>query len=249
MYPGMQNLILTHLCLLLLLNLTSCKEGATEKVNDNPPESQNVIGVSVWDRISSRNEPMRSSARGTLLSLGERFLYLDSSAIDTAYNNTRFLYVQLSDSSRVWVYDFASVLNARPGVMMNSVPLYLRPDLLTITDQELSTMEIIAVVEEWDDGIKVVNEKKEHVGWIKQQYVTYEPIDLAFAILVKRRLEKEDPEQKIEGLEELLEHNPYPETIFIQEVRERLEEEKDQLRHSDDDRDRNRDDRNRRNRD
>ncbi len=246
----MQTLAILHLYLALLLILTSCKENAPVKADKEKAENHETVGVSVWDRISSRSEPRRSSDRVTLLSLGEQFLYLDSSAIDSAYNNTRLFYVQLSDSSRVWVYDFASVLNAQPAVIVDPVPVYLRPDLLTITDQELNTMEIVAVVEEWDDWIKVVNEKKEKVGWIKKDFVTYEPIDLAFALLVKRTMETEDPEQRIENLEKLLEKNPYPATGFIPELTQWLEHEKEAWRESGDDRDRdNRDRRDRRDRD
>ena len=195
--------------------------------------------MSVWDRISSRDEPVRSTPRTTLLSLGERFIYLDTFAIDSSYDNTKFLKVRLSDSTIVWVYDFASVLDAKPAVIRNQVPLYLRPDLLTITEDKLNAMDIVAVVEEWDNWIKVVNEKKANTGWIKKEFVTYDSIDLAFALLAKRNLEEEDTEQRIENLEGLLENNPYPQTIFLPEIRNRLDEEMELLRESTFDRDRN----------
>ena len=195
--------------------------------------------MSVWDRISSRDEPVRSTPRTTLLSLGERFIYLDTFAIDSSYDNTKFLKVRLSDSTIVWVYDFASVLDAKPAVIRNQVPLYLRPDLLTITEDKLNAMDIVAVVEEWDNWIKVVNEKKANTGWIKKEFVTYDSIDLAFALLAKRNLEEEDTEQRIENLEGLLENNPYPQTIFLPEIRNRLDEEMELLRESTFDWDRN----------
>ena len=88
---------------------------------------------------------------------GESFLYLDTFAIDSSNSHTKFLKARLSDSSVVWVYDFATVLNAKPAVIIDEVPLYMRPDLLTITAKRMNTMEIIAVIEEWDDWIKVVN--------------------------------------------------------------------------------------------
>jgi tRNA G10 N-methylase Trm11 len=109
-------------------------------------------------------------------------------------------------------------------------------------------MEIIAVVEEWDDWIKVVNEKKEKTGWIKKENITYTTIDLAFALLVKRNLEEQDAEQKVNQLEDLLENNPYPNSIFITQLRNRMEEEKELLRESRDDRDREDQDRRQRRR-
>lgn len=209
-------------------------------------ESPRITGVSVWDRIAARSEANRSSPRASLLSLGESFLYLDSVAIDSAHDNTRFLKVRLSDSSQVWVYDFASVLDAKPAAITSEVPLYMRPDLLTISDTKLRVMEIVAVVEEWGDWIKIINEKKEHTGWIKKEFLTYNTIDLAFALLVRRILEVEDPEQRIEAMEELLENNPYPNTPFVPDLRVMVEQEKEQLREREEERDRNnRDHRNR----
>lgn len=228
----MQNQTATLLCIVFLLKLTSCADVSSEKPAATSSGNQEVVGVSVWDRISTRDQPVRNTPSTTLLSLGERFIYLDSFAIDSSYNNTKFLRVRLSDSTIVWVYDFASVLNAKPAVMRNQVPLYLRPDLLTITEDKLNAMDIIAVVEEWDNWIKVVNEKKEHTGWIKKEFVTYDSIDLAFALLAKRYLEEEDTEQRIENLEGLLENNPYPQTIFLPEIRNRLDEEMELLRES-----------------
>jgi len=209
-----------------------------EEPDNTVSEQPQIIGVSVWDRISSRSEPRRSSTSTTLLSLGESFQYLDSFAIDSSYNNTKFLKARLSDSTIVWLYGFASVLDAKPVVITNEVPLYMRPDLLTITEQRIKSMEIVAVIEEWDDWIKVVNEKKENVGWIKEEFISENTIDLAFALLAKRKLEEEDAEQRIRNLEDLLENNPYPSSIFVSELEKILDLEKETLRESQYNRDR-----------
>ncbi|MDX2414123.1 MAG: hypothetical protein QNK33_02925 [Bacteroidales bacterium] len=234
----MQGKITFYLGIIILLKMTACANN-TQEISDNTLSKQpQVVGVSVWDRISTRSEPRRKSASTTLLSLGESFLYLDTFAIDSSYNNTKFLKAQLSDSSIVWVYGFASELNALPAVITNEVPLYMRPDLLTITDKRLTTMEIVAVIEEWDNWIKVVSEKKEKVGWIKKEYINHNPVDLAFALLAKRKLEEQDPEQRIIILEDLLENNPYPNSVFITEVSKLLDIEKDSLREINNERDR-----------
>lgn len=232
----------------LLLILSACTKSTPEESEILDAESPEIIGVSVWDRISTRSEPLRSSPRTTLLSLGETFFYLDTFSIDSTENQTKFLKARLSDSTVVWVYDFASVLHAKPAVIISEVPLYMRPDLLTITEKRMNTMEIIAVEEEWDNWIKVTNEKKEKTGWIKKEYLSYNAIDLAFALLVKRTLEEQDPEQKIIKLEDLLENNPYPNTIFIAGLRSRVEEEKELLWESQNDRDREEEDRRQRRR-
>jgi hypothetical protein len=236
-------------CLLILCFhcFTACDSSPAENRVQSAPDTTTVTGVSVWDRISTRSEPRRSSASTTLLSLGETFLYLDSVAIDSNYNNTEFLKVQLSDSTIAWAYGFASVLNARPGVVTKHVPLYMRPDLLTISDTELNAMEIVAVTDEWDDWIRIVGEKKAYAGWIKKEFVTYNTVDLAFALLAKRRMDEADPGQRIENIGELLENNPYPATVFIADLQERLDSEKETLREARQNRDRDDDDRRRRN--
>jgi hypothetical protein len=218
--------------LILLQLLSACTNNTPEKATDTSSQPHHTIGVSVWDRISTRSEPRRNSASTTLLSLGESFLYLDTFVIDSSYNNTKFIKVRLSDSSVVWAYAFASVLNAKPAVIINEVPLYMRPDLLTISEKRINTMEIVAVVEEWDNWIKIVSEKSEKSGWIKKEVISENTTDLAFALLAKRKLEEEDTEQKIKNLEELLENNPYPSSIFISEVRKSLDIEKEILRES-----------------
>ncbi len=224
--------------IMLLLHMAACTSKRTEEPTPVASETPEIIGVSVWDRISTRSQALRSSPRTTLLSLGESFVYLDSFAIDSSENNTKFLRARLSDSTVVWVYDFACVLDAKPAVVIHEVPLYMRPDLLTITAERMSAMEIIAVVEEWDDWMKVVGEKKDKTGWIKKESISYTGIDLAFALLCKRTLEEEDPEERVEKLEALLENNPYPNTIFMEEFRNRVNQEKDLLWEYLDERDR-----------
>jgi len=237
-----------YLGIVFLLKMTGCTTSTPEIPAKTSSENHQVIGVSVWDRISTRSEPRRKSASTTLLSLGESFIYLDTFAIDSSYNNTKFLKALLSDSTVVWVYGFASVLNAKPAVITGEVPLYMRPDLLTITSSKMKAMDIVAVVEEWDNWIKVVNEKKEKTGWIKKEYVSYTTIDIAFGLLVRRNLEEEDPEKRINNLEELLENNPYPNTIFIPELRNRLDQERELFRESEDFWEREEQDRRKRNR-
>jgi hypothetical protein len=215
--------------IIILLKLAACNHVGPEPSKQTRSEIHEIVGVSVWDRISTRSEPLRSSPRTTLLSLGESFLYLDTFAIDSSESNTKFLKARLSDSTVVWVYDFACVLDAKPAAIIDEVPLYMRPDLLTITADRMNAMDIVAVVEEWDDWIKVINEKKEKKGWIKRESLSYSTIDLAFALLCKRTLEEQDLELKVERLEDLLENNPYPNTVFIEALKERLDQERELL--------------------
>lgn len=211
------------LIVLVFFLLAGCNGGAVSKNENKAINRAEIPAVSVWDRISTRSQPRRSSDAVTLLSLGEKFYYLDSSDIDTAYKNTRFLKVRLSDSTEVWAYGFATVIDAQPAVITREVPLYIRPDLLTITDKNLKPMEIVAVKEEWDEWMNVVNEKKRLKGWIKKDNLTYNTTDIAFALLAKRKLEGTDQDDQISVLNELLESNPYPNSIFVSHIQDLIE--------------------------
>ena len=81
----------------------------------------------------------------------------------------------------------------------------------------------------------------------KKEFITENTIDLAFALLAKRKLEEEDAEQRIRNLEDLLENNPYHNSIFVSELGKILDLEKETLRESQQNRDR--EDQNRRRRD
>ena len=82
---------------------------------------------------------------------------------------------------------------------------------------------------------------------VAKEVISYDPVDLAFALLVTRHLKEEDPEERIARLEDLLDNNPYSNTVFIPEVRKLLEKERDELRESEEEE--NRDRRDRRDRD
>lgn len=55
------------------------------------------------------------------------------------------------------------------------------------------------------------------------------------ALLAKRKLEEQDSEERVKNLEELLESNPYPNSIFISELRNKLEAERDSLKKNNED--------------
>lgn len=215
----------------LIIISISCKmeDSADKSVSTKSPKGE-IPAVSVWDRISTRSKPDRDSKRTTVLSLGEQFVYLDSFAIDSTNKNTKFLKARLSDSSIVWVYDFATVVNAKPAAITTEVPLYIRPDLLTITGIKMNPMDIVAVTDEWDDWMRIVNEKKEHSGWIKKDHITTNPVDLAFALLAKRKLEEADQSLKVESIEQLIDDNPYPNSMFISYVQELLTRAREEYR-------------------
>jgi len=166
--------------------------------------------------MAIREKPSRNSSVFSTLSLGESFLYMNEDAIDSAYKNQEYLNIQLSDGSVGWTAGFGLVLDARAGVVKSQVPIYKRPDLLTISSQEFSPMDIIAITEKNDDWFKVTGEKKKLEGWIKMSYISLNEEDIAFALIARRKLAVKDDKPLPEKIQNILDNNPYPNSIFVE---------------------------------
>jgi ribosome biogenesis protein Tsr3 len=219
--------------IILAASIISCKpERQKEKEKAIGSHAKDKVpGVCIWDGIAIRKEPSRNSSMLSTLSLGESFLYLNEEAIDSAYKNQKYLNIELSDGSVGWAAGFGLIMDAKTGVVKSKVPLYKRPDLLTISNKEFSPMDIIAVTEETDNWAKVTGEKKRMEGWIKMSYISYNKEDIAFALLAKRELNVNDEKPLPEKIQGILDDNPYPNSIFVEVLREiaREEENKQKL--------------------
>lgn len=210
------NYLLTGI--ILVTSIISCKPERQKEKEKKITSSvkEKIPGVCIWDGIAIRKEPSRSSTIFSTLSLGESFLYLNEDAIDSAYKNQKYQNIELSDGSVGWAAGFGLIMNAKTGVVKSKVPLYKRPDLLTISDKEFSPMDIIAITEETDNWAKVTGEKKRMEGWIKMSYISYNKEDIAFALLAKRELDVKDEKPLPEKIHTILDNNPYPNSIFVE---------------------------------
>jgi ribosome biogenesis protein Tsr3 len=217
--------------IILAASIISCKPEQQKEKETASPSKEKVPGVCIWDGIAIRKEPSRNSSMLSTLSLGESFLYLNEEAIDSAYKNQKYMNIELSDGSVGWAAGFGLVMNAKTGVVKSKVPLYKRPDLLTISNKEFSPMDIIAITEETDNWAKVTGEKKRMEGWIKMSYISYNKEDIAFALLAKRELDVKDEKPLPEKIQTILDNNPYPNSIFVEVLRQiaREEENKQKL--------------------
>jgi hypothetical protein len=219
--------------IILVTSIISCKperqKGREKEIAS--PAKEKIQGVCIWDGIAIRKEPSRNSSIFTTLSLGESFLYLNEDSVDSAHKNQRYMNIELSDGSAGWAAGFGLVLNAKTGVVRSQVPLYKRPDLLTISDKEFSPMDIIAITEETDGWAKVTGEKKRMEGWIKMSYISYSKEDIAFALIAKRALESKNDKSLPEKIQGILDNNPYPNSIFVEILRQisREQENKERL--------------------
>ncbi|UCH15223.1 MAG: hypothetical protein JSV22_04450, partial [Bacteroidales bacterium] len=191
---------------------------------------EKVQGVCIWDGIAIREEPSRNSELMSTLNLGESFYYLNKSATDSSHKNQKYLNIELSDGSIAWAAEFGLIIDAKTGVVKEKVPIYKRPDLLTISNQEFSPMDILAVTEESDDWLKVTGEKKKLKGWIKKSFVSLNEEDIAFALIAKRELDSRDDKSLLDKIQNILENNPYPGSMFVETLNKIAQEEKNKKR-------------------
>lgn len=191
---------------------------------------ENVTGVCIWDGIAIREKPLRNSELISTLNLGESFYYLNAEAADSSHRNQKYLKIELSDGTVAWAAEFGLIIDAKTGVVKEKVPIYKRPDLLTISNEEFSPMDIVAITEENDDWLKVTGEKKKLNGWIKKSYVSLNEEDIAFSLIAKRELAASDDKPLLDKIQDILNNNPYPASIFVETLNEIAREEKNKKR-------------------
>jgi hypothetical protein len=217
------------ICVVLSVLITSCKSDKSEKQkHDESPESgieNKISSVCIWNGIAIREKPSRKSQALSTLNLGESFLYLNTFSIDSGYKNQKYLRIELSDGSVGWAADFGLVIDAKTGVVKSRVPVYKRPDLLTISSKEFSPMDIVAITEEKDSWYKVTGEKKRISGWIKMSHISMNEEDIALASIVRNKLSVNDDKTLLEKIRDILDKNPYPNSIFIETLNDIAREE------------------------
>ena len=223
-----QKSVIRTVAIFMILILVSCTSSKNKEV-DEEEIAPDIPSVCIWDRISVRQEPFRKSAVVSNLNLGESVTYLGISALDSTYKNQVYYHVRLSDESTAWVPAFSLVTDASPAVVIKEVPVYLRPDLLTITDRTLEAMEIIAVVKESDDWINFYSEKKITNGWIKSEALSDNIEDIAFALYARRILNENTNKTISDKIDSILKYNLYPNAVFVSLLEEIEEKEKERI--------------------
>ena len=217
--------------LILFISCKSDKIKESKSTKDTKPKAkEKVSGVCIWDGIAIREKPSRNALLISTLNLGESFYYLNTHAIDSSHRNQKYLNIELSDGTVAWAAEFGLIINAKTGVIKDKVPIYKRPDLLTISDEGFSPMDILAITEETDDWLKVTGEKKKLKGWIKKSYVSLNEEDIAFALIAKRILAAKDDKPLLDKIQNILDNNPYPTSIFVETLNKIAQEEKNKKR-------------------
>ncbi len=212
----------------LLYSCNQIPDSNAELTKENVEKA--IPSVCIWDDISVREEPVRSSSIISRLNLGETVSFLGLKAIDSTYKNQEYLKIKLSDGQIVWAYNFSLVIHAKSAVVKEEVPVYMRPDLLTISDKKLSAMDIVAITDEIDNWVKYISEKKNNEGWIQKDKISYVKEDIAFSLIAGRKLKKNSNELLLEKIEYILANNPYPNSYFVPVLKDIARQEREKMK-------------------
>jgi hypothetical protein len=199
---------INYLLLLFSLFLFSCS-GFTDKENDKKQQT-----VSIYDGVPVKETPSKEGQWVSKLNLGETLYFLGEEVVDSSDNNREYFKVELSDGKIAWAMSYGLIVNAKIAAIKENVPVYERPDLVTLTKNVFNTMDVVAIEEIKDGWIKVVGENKKIKGWINQSVVTENKEDVAVAILATKQLMKNGKiiPEKIDGF---LMNLPYKNSFFI----------------------------------
>ena len=166
--------------------------------------------ICIYDKAGLRKEPTtrRYTSEGKenyleTIRYGEIVEYLGETKV-VERERTTYIRVRLQDDQEGWTFEYAFEQNAQRGTMIQSSPLYRRPDLMTLRDDTLKPGEIVAVIQRQGDWLHVSGRNKGKKGWIQvRDNVSLREKDVYIALLYHKA--KESPEAvRIERLSNVL---------------------------------------------
>ena len=205
--------------IILIVFSSDCQQEKEEITPENKAiqeveETKEYPSVCIWDDASVRAKPTVKSQRVSALALGEKVVWLGKAELDPADNKRNYLKIRLSDGSLGWASEMAVVTKANPAAVVKEAPLCIRPDLLTVTEAKMESMDIIAVTNTEGEWLEIVGEEKQKRGWIQSQLVSLKDEDVVLALLARKVLAVEDVELKKEKMESMLDNPVFTSSVF-----------------------------------
>jgi hypothetical protein len=199
------------------------KPAESETKAEKKEEPQKVEAVCVWDRGSVRAEPRKKGKYLSALSLGEKVSWLKETSVDSNDRNKLYYKIELSDGTVGWSSEYVLAVNARPAISVDVIPIYKRPDLLTMKESSFDKMEFIAVLKSEGKWLEVVGKEKKKSGWINSEKLSYKDEDVAVGLLANKALALEDSEKMKEQIEAIINNPAFRGSTFIGDLKEMLE--------------------------
>jgi hypothetical protein len=179
----------------------------------------------VADRLAFWSGPTQKDGfTGYYIKSGEVVTWLGVSEQDKDDQNREFLKVRLSDGTEGWALAAYIVPEAKAAAVTEETTVYKQNNLISRTDADLQPMDIVAVIEEQEDWVRVAKGGRSNVSWIKPGALTFAEVDVAVAYHAGQAHKIEGAAQRKERLEVLLEEEAFQDSIFIPAIRAEVEE-------------------------
>lgn len=210
-------------------NNSEMTEEATEAPMDVVEEPAQEA-VCIWnDNISIRETADPKGKWVTSISIGEKVeLTGDAQTVTISGKDREYLKIKLQDGKEGWMRtDFLSVGGTIAAIKSASVSIYKRPDILTKTDKEFFTMDIVAIVKEKGDWLQVKGKRTGgswfEEGWIKKTNSTTEEINVAVAVFYNKALRIKDTNKQKSELQSIVNNADFSTAIFIGYISEMID--------------------------
>ncbi|MEL6822726.1 MAG: hypothetical protein AAFP70_13265 [Calditrichota bacterium] len=220
-----------YVLLAALLLLTSC-QNQTPQTSDQAAEeeiveevtSEEVAAVCIWDGTSLRSIPKVKGRYLSGISLGEQVTWMGIARTDTSTSRkVEYLKIRLSDGTEGWASSSGIIRDASAGAVVQKTYVYLRPDLLTVTEKYFEPMEMVAISKEQEGWLEVVGSQRKKKGWIRNDGgVSVEKADVAVAILASKAFEISNDSERRNKLKSLIENPQFENSVFISALRTML---------------------------
>lgn len=205
--------IVNFLTILFFIEACTTNKPVDDKIEEDA--DQNLASVCIWDKIGTREKALKNSKIVSRLNLGEVIIHTGKKAVDSSFHNQVYLQV-IIDNQKLWVPQMAIITKAKAGVIKEEAQVYLRPDLLTISNKTVPVMEIVAISQEQEEWVYFTSEKKQTEGWIKSENVSFEKDDIGFALYTKRTINEKPDEPFLEKIDFIIQNNPYTSSSFLE---------------------------------
>jgi hypothetical protein len=207
------------LCCALVILSFECQQ---EK---KPPAETKVVpvvqpkegdpSVSVLENTPVFAEASQKGKPASTLALGEKVLFLDQDKTDSANRSIKYLKIRMSDGKEGWVLESSLAVDARPAVVICRSVIYLRPDLVTITNKEFSPMDFVAISKVDNEWCEARGQENKKYGWIKSVTVSEREDDITVALLASKALAEKNRDKKKEQLRAIISNPSFSKSLFI----------------------------------
>jgi hypothetical protein len=174
-----------------------------------------IPSVCIYDITPVKIEPAQNGRWISSLALGEKVIWLDEEKADILDKSKKYLKIRLSDGKEGWVSDNTIYISAQPAVAIHKSAIYLRPDLVTITNNEFAPMEFVAVSKLENEWCEAKGFEGRKTGWIKSESVSKKDEDIAVALLAYKAFAETDKNKKKEKIEAIINNSMFSNSIFI----------------------------------